>query len=297
MKFKQQGKPEVAIKTVPLALEDEDILEMVNAGLLKATVVDDFMGQFWPQVLTNLTLHSNLSVREEGSIAWAVRKGSPKLLAVLNPFVTANRKGTLFGNNMLQKYLKSAKFVKSATSGRDFERFQALTEIFKRYGDQYSVDYLLMMAQGYQESGLDQTVKSPVGAIAVMQVMPATGDDLKVGNINDVESNIHAGVKYIRFMIDQQFAGDPADDLNKMLFAFAAYNCGPGRLRGLRKETASKGLNPNVWFNNVERVTAERVGRETVQYVSNIYKYYVAYSPMLQQLQDKTLAKQTVKGS
>jgi len=162
--------------------------------------------------------------------------------------------------------------VKSATSGADLARFQALIEMFKKYGSQYSLDYLLMMAQGYQESGLDQGAKSAVGAIGVMQLMPATGQGLKVGDIREIDSNVHAGVKYIRFMIDDQFAGDPADDLNKTLFAFAAYNCGPGRLRGLRKEAASKGLNPNVWFNNVERITGERVGRETVQYVSNIYK-------------------------
>jgi membrane-bound lytic murein transglycosylase MltF len=153
-----------------------------------------------------------------------------------------------------------------------------------------------MMAQGYQESGLNQTVQSPVGAIGVMQVMPATGQGLKVGDIKDVDSNIHAGVKYIRFMIDEQFANDPADDLNKTLFAFAAYNCGPGRLRGLRKETATKGLNPNLWFNNVERITGERVGRETVQYVGNIYKYYVAYSLTLQQMQERAATKQTIKG-
>ena len=145
--------------------------------------------------------------------------------------------------------------------------------MFKKYGGQYDLDYLLMMAQGFQESGLDQDAKSQVGAIGVMQVMPATGRELKVGDINQIDANINAGVKYIRFMIDNQFAGDPADTLNKTLFAFAAYNCGPGRLRSLRKETASKGLDPNVWFNNVERITGQRVGRETVQYVSNIYKY------------------------
>jgi membrane-bound lytic murein transglycosylase MltF len=282
---------------VPASLEDEDILEMVNAGLLKATVVDDFMAEFWKQVLPNLTLHPNLSVRDDGAIAWAVRKGSPKLIAVLNPFVKANKQGSLFGNNILQKYLKSAKFVKNATSAEDLARFQALIEMFKKYSGQYSLDYLLMMAQGFQESGLNQAVKSPVGAIGVMQVMPATGQGLKVGDIQDVDSNIHAGVKYIRFMIDEQFKNDPADDLNKALFAFAAYNCGPGRLRGLRKETATKGLNPNVWFNNVERITGERVGRETVQYVGNIYKYYVAYSLALQQMQDRAAAKKNIKGN
>ena len=67
------------------------------------------------------------------------------------------------------------------------------------------------------------------------------------------------------------------DELNKGLFTFAAYNAGPGRVRQLRREAEKRGLNPNVWFGNVERVASERIGRETVTYVSNIYKYYVAY--------------------
>ena len=200
----------------------------------------------------------------------------------------------MFGNALFQKYLKSAKFVKSATAGEELRRFQAVVALFKKYGAQYNLDYLLMMAQGFQESGLNQDAKSPVGAIGVMQVMPATGKDLKVGDITNIDANINAGVKYIRFMIDKQFADDPADRLNKGLFAFAAYNCGPGRLRQLRREAASKGLNPNVWFNNVERIAGARIGRETVQYVSNIYKYYVAYTLMQEQEQDRAAAKQSI---
>jgi membrane-bound lytic murein transglycosylase MltF len=134
-----------------------------------------------------------------------------------------------------------------------------------------------MAAQGYQESGLSQSVKSPVGAIGVMQVMPATGKDLKVGDISQVDANIHAGVKYIRFIIDQYYKDEPMDGLNKALFAFASYNAGPGRIRQLRREAEKRGLDPNLWFGNVEQIASERIGRETVTYVSNIYKYYVAY--------------------
>jgi membrane-bound lytic murein transglycosylase MltF len=134
-----------------------------------------------------------------------------------------------------------------------------------------------MAAQGYQESRLDHSARSHVGAIGVMQVMPATGAELRVGDITMLEPNIHAGVKYLRTMVDRYYAKEPMDDLNKALFAFAAYNAGPGRVRQLRREAAARGLDPNVWFNNVERVAAERIGRETVTYVSNIYKYYVTY--------------------
>ncbi|MGH7480367.1 MAG: transglycosylase SLT domain-containing protein, partial [Candidatus Methylomirabilales bacterium] len=102
--------------------------------------------------------------------------------------------------------------------------------------------------------------------------------ELKVGDITQVDPNIHAGVKYIRFMIDQYYKNEPMDDLNKGLFTFASYNAGAGRIQQLRKETATRGLDPNVWFHNVERIAAEKIGRETVTYVSNIYKYYIAYS-------------------
>jgi membrane-bound lytic murein transglycosylase MltF len=155
--------------------------------------------------------------------------------------------------------------------------------MFRKYGDQYGLDYLLMAAQGYQESGLDQNVKSRVGAVGVMQVMPSTGKDMNVGDIRQLEPNINAGVKYIRFMVDQYFKDEPMDALNKGLFAFAAYNAGPARVKQLRAETGKDGLDPNVWFNNVERVAARRIGRETVQYVSNIYKYYIAYQLAMQE--------------
>jgi membrane-bound lytic murein transglycosylase MltF len=280
-RFKKEGKAEVVIKTVPSSLEDEDILEMVNSGLLKATVGDEMIAEFWKMVFPDLNLHSKAVVHGGGALAWAVRKNSPKFLATLNPIVTANKQGTLFGNEMLRKYLKSTKFAKSATSEAEIKKFRALVDIFRKYGDKYDIDYVLMIAQGYQESQLNQGAKSQVGAIGVMQVMPATGKELKVGDIKQTDANIHAGVKYIRFMVDQYFAGEPMDRLNKGLFAFAAYNCGPARVRQLRKEAQTRGLNPNIWFNNVERIAGERIGRETVTYVSNIYKYYIAYTMTL----------------
>src|SRR5262249_15799985 len=133
--------------------------------------------------------------------------------------------------------------------------------------------------------------KSHVGAIGIMQVMPATGKEMKVGDIRQMEPNIHAGVKYIRHMVDTYYAKEPMDMVTKELFAFASYNAGPGRVRQLRAEAKRRGLDPNLWFNNVERVAAERIGRETVQYVSNIYKYYIAYKLTMEELAEKQKAK------
>ena len=291
-RLRSQGKKEVRLKPAPETLEDEDLLEMVNAGLVKLVVVDSHIASFWKQVFPNITVHEDVAVRTGGRIAPAVRKGSPKLKAELDAFVKKNTRGSAFGNILLQRYLKSTKFAKSAASDEDMKRFQSMIEIFRKYGSKYQLDYLLMAAQGYQESRLDQSVKSQVGAVGVMQVMPATGKELKVGDIQDLDPNIHAGVKYIRFMIDQYYAKEPMDTLNKGLFAFASYNAGPGRLRQLRAEAKRRGLDPNLWFNNVEAVAAERIGRETVQYVSNIYKYYIAYRLIEDELAEKETAKQ-----
>jgi len=134
-----------------------------------------------------------------------------------------------------------------------------------------------------------------VGAIGVMQVMPATGAELKVGDITQTEANIHAGVKYMRFMVDRYFKNEPMDNLNKGLFAFASYNAGPGRVRQLRKEAAKRGLDPNVWFGNVEQIASERIGRETVTYVSNIYKYYIAYRLIVEEQARRSEAKKAVQ--
>jgi membrane-bound lytic murein transglycosylase MltF len=289
-----KGKKPVIIKDAPEALEDDDILEMVNAGLVDATIVDDFVAEFWKQVLPNIKIHPEVSVRTGGEIAIGVRKNNPKMLTAANIWIKEYGPTTAFGNQMEKKYLESTKYVKNASADKERQKLQSLVQFFKTYGAKYNVDYLLMAAQGYQESQLDQSARSHVGAIGVMQVMPATGKDLNVGDISLIEPNVHAGVKYFRFMIDQYYKDEPMDDLNKALMTLASYNAGPGRMRQLRRETEKRGLNPNVWFGNVERITSERVGRETVQYVSNIYKYYVAYRLISDRMEARDRAKSEV---
>jgi membrane-bound lytic murein transglycosylase MltF len=290
-----RGKLPVTIIEAPEALEDDDILEMVNVGLIDITVVDDFMAEFWQKVLPNFKPHKELAIRTGGEIAIGARKNNPGMLRALNTFVKEYGPNTAFGNQMERKYLESTRYVKGAGAERERQKLREIVKFFQTYGTKYDVDYLLMAAQGYQESQLDQEAKSHVGAIGVMQVMPATGKDLNVGDINLVEPNIHAGVKYFRFMMDEFYKDEPMTPLNKGLMTLASYNAGPGRIRQLRRETEKRGLDPNIWFGNVERVVSERVGRETVQYVSNIYKYYVAYRLSADREAARAKAKEEVK--
>jgi membrane-bound lytic murein transglycosylase MltF len=293
--FVARKKAPVRIRLAPESLEDEDLLEMVNAGLVKATIVDSPIAQFWKKIFTKIVLNPGAVVRTDADMGWMIRKNSPKLKAALNKFLTMYPEGSKVRNVLLQKYLKNTKYALEATSKSEIDKFDQVIDYFQKYGDQYALDYLLMMAQGYQESRLDHNVRSKAGAIGIMQVMPATGKEMKVGDIKTIEPNIHAGVKYVRFMEEQYYKNEPMDTLNKALFAFAAYNAGPNRIDQFRKLAAKRGLNPNVWFNNVELIAAEKIGRETVTYVSNIYKYYLAYQLVVEEEQQRREAVDQMK--
>lgn len=289
-RFAKASLPPVILQEAPEALEDEDLLEMLNAGLIPLIVVDRHKALFWKQVFPKIQVHDDIVLRDGGSIAWAVRKDNPQLLAVLNNFVKNNRQGSTLGNMILLRYLKSATYVKNAAANRERAKFLQMVEIFRKYGERYDVDWLLMAAQGYQESRLNQSVRSHVGAIGVMQVMPATGKELKVGDIKKIDPNIHAGVKYMRWMIDHYYGDQPMTPLDKALFSFASYNAGPARIARLRTETQKRGFDPNIWFGNVENLAAEKIGAETVTYVSNIYKYYIAYRLIMDDIARKQKA-------
>lgn len=290
-RFKSENKPPVKLKVAPEDLQDDDLLEMANAGLIGIVVVDRYQALLWAKVFKKLKPREDVAVNEGGDIAWMIRKNSPKLQAEIATFAKAYGMKSAFGKTLLKKYAGSTRIVKPATSAEEIKKFEATVEFFRKYGAKYDSDYLLMMAQGYQESLLDQNAKSAVGAIGVMQVMPATGKDMKTGDITQVEPNIHAGVKYISLMRDKFFGNQPMDARNKLLFSFAAYNAGPGKVLKLQKEAEKRGLNPYVWFNNVEVIAGERIGEETVTYVSNIYKYYVAYTLVEEQRAEKEKAK------
>ena len=290
-RFRSQGLAPIQIEPADEYLETEDILEMVSAGIVPITVADSYLAEFWAQIF-DITVHNDLAVREGGQIAWALRKDSPQLKEVMDAFAVSHGKGTLMGNILLKRYLQNTAYVTNSRAEEDVARLRNAAELFRKYAGQYDLDWLMVAAQAYQESGIDQSVRSAAGAIGVMQVLPSTAADRNVNipNIEEIENNIHAGVKYLRFMMDRYFADQPMDELNKAIFALASYNAGPARVARLRKEAEENGLDPNVWFRNVEIIAAKRIGRETVQYVSNIFKYYISYKLIGETLERKSAA-------
>ncbi len=270
------------VKIVPAneQLEDSDLLEMMNAGLIPAIIIDDHKGKLWAKVFKNIHLHPKIQVHSGGKIGWAFRKNSPKLKAMIDVYAKTHKAGTLTGNVIINRYLKNTKYITDSGHGKEIKRFKKMVDFFKTYGDKYEFDYLMLAALAYQESRLDQSLKSSAGAVGVMQILPTTAKDKNIGipDIAKLESNIHAGTKYLHFMSNRYFSEESGlDEINRAFFTFAAYNAGPAKVAKLRREAKKMGLDPNIWFNNVEVVAAKRIGRETVQYVSNILKYYVAY--------------------
>lgn len=271
------GKAPVNIAALPDALEDEDKLEMLNAGLFDFVVVDDWKARMWSQVLPNLRVREDLVLRGDGRTGWAIRKNSPKLEEEILDFHANHLRKQGVLEYRLAKYFKRVKQISNNTGESESRRFTEAIALFRKYGQQYRFDPLMLAAQGYQESKLRQEARSHIGAIGIMQVMPATGRSLKVGNIALIEPNIHAGAKYMDQLMTRYFPDANFSEVDRTLFAFASYNAGPGNISRMREAAVKRGLDPDTWFNNVEVVTAEKIGLETTTYVRNIYKYYVAY--------------------
>ena len=291
--LQKAGKTPIVIKAADKNLMDDDLVQMVNAGLVPATVTTKQRAALWSQVLTHIQPHPDLVIASGGQLAWVMRKDNPQFKQLVDEFIASHTVGTSFGNTLLRRYLQNTKWVKDSTSAEEMKKFQTNLELFQKYAGEYDFDYLMIAAQGYQESLLDQSKRNPSGAVGIMQVIPkyAAASPINIPSVGTADGNIHAGVKMLRNIDDTYFNDPKITPLNKTLFVFASYNAGPNRIVRLRKQAADMGLDPNVWFGNVELVAAKDIGQETVTYVSNIYKYYVAYKLAIEQRQIREKAK------
>jgi membrane-bound lytic murein transglycosylase MltF len=253
------------------------MMQMLDAGLIELMVVDDWKAHMWSLVLPKVNVRTDLVLRANAKTGWAIRKDSPKLKAEIDDFFRnwAIKQGV--ADYRMNAYMKRVKELKDPTASAEYKRFREMLALFEKYGGKYNFDPLMLAAQGYQESQLNQNARSAVGAIGVMQLMPATGAQMKVGDIHITETNIHAAAKYMDQLMTRYFTDANLSEGNRPLFAFASYNCGPGNVAKARREAARRNLDPDKWFNNVEVVIAQQIGTETTTYVRNIYKYYVSY--------------------
>ena len=290
----KERKAPVQLAELPDALEDEDALEMLAAGLLGLVVVDDWKALLWAQILPKVKVREDLVLRAEGHTGWAVRRGSPKLSGAVADFYRGVVKKQGVIETRLAQQEKRIKRIGNNTASAEWKRFQATIRLFEKYGAQYHFDPLMLAAQGFQESKLRQEARSHAGAVGVMQIMPDTGKELAVGDIHQLEPNIHAGAKYMNRLMTRYFDDATFSEQDRTLFAFASYNAGPGNISRMRKDAAKRGLDQDKWFDNVEIVVARRIGLETTTYVRNIFKYYVSYKLALDAQDAARKARETV---
>ncbi|HEX5787214.1 MAG TPA: lytic transglycosylase F [Woeseiaceae bacterium] len=288
--FADRGLDPPALVPADELLEAEDLLEMVNNGMIPLTVMDDYKARFWSSVFPDIQIRTDLVVNRGGAIAWALRPDGPGFAAVVDEFMHRYGKGTMIGNDTYNRYLADATAVRCSHSPKAIEDLEQLVGVFQRNAEKYGFDWLQLAAQGFQESGLRQDRRSPAGAVGIMQIKPSTASDpnVGVGDVSTVEGNVEAGAKYMRFLADRYFPAPEFDELSRWLFSLAAYNAGPARVASLRREAAGSGYDPDRWFNNVEIVAARRIGAETVTYVSNVFKYYVGYDLTLTRSVERT---------
>ncbi|MFP4168431.1 MAG: transglycosylase SLT domain-containing protein [Desulfonatronovibrionaceae bacterium] len=281
--LRKQDRKAVDIVSLSEELETEDILEMVNSGALDITVADSHIAGAWKEVLKNIVVHENIQLRKGAKIAWMVRKDNPKLKKSLNQYLHTHKQGTLLGNIYFRRYYENTAALKDPTDLEKWDKLNKYKDIIRKYADMYDFDWLLILALAFQESGLKQSKVSHAGAVGIMQIKPLTARDPNVGieDINKVENNIHAGVKYLDFLRKRYFSAEDIRPRDRVRLALAAYNAGPARIRQVRALAGEMGLDPNKWFRNVELAALQDIGQETVRYVSNINKYYVLYQSLI----------------
>lgn len=283
-----RGLPPVEIVEAAPELVTEDLLEMTHAGIIDYTVADRHIAELWAGVLPGLRVEPALAVAEGGSIGWAIRQGAPELEAEINGFLETVRRGTLIGNVLFNRYYDGHRFIDNPLARDGIDDLIRYREIFERHAAAHGLDWRLVAAVAFQESRLDPDARSPRGAVGLMQLLPTTAAYVGIDDPVPVDANVEAGVRYLAYLRDKVLGQDAAlDDQARQHFMLAAYNAGPGRLRELRAMTRDElGLDPDRWFFNVERAAQARVGSETVRYVTDVNKYWLAY-----QLGDALLAE------
>jgi len=298
-RFRREGKKPVVIEEASEVLGTEDILELVDAGIVDITVADSSLASLWSKVLPNIRVHAALTLRSDVQNAWMVRKDSPLLKKSLNEFIEKHRRGTLMGNMLFKRYYQDTRWVRKPPGRERTKKLGTYEPLFKKYGEKYGIDWRLIAAQAFQESGLNNDAESPAGAIGVMQVLPSLGEDrrIQIRDLHLPENNIHAGVKYLALLRDSYFSGEGMEGPADMRLSLAAYNAGPARILKARARAEQMGYDPAKWFDNTEHATLAVAGQEPVRYVSNIYKYYVAYVAADELKKTRQAAKERLRKS
>jgi membrane-bound lytic murein transglycosylase F len=282
------------LEAVPEDEETEDILEAVEDGKYAATVADSNI------VDVELTFSDGIRsagpIGDPRDVAWMLRKDQPKLRAAADRFIRKIYRSTRY-NLMMAKYFKNERQMRVAASEDRSDKAGQLSpydDLVKKYATMYEFDWRLVTSQMYQESRFDPGARSWVGALGLMQVMPRTAKEVGVGDVRRPEQGIHAGVKVLA-RYSEIFQDPDIDETDRIHFALAAYNAGPGHVADGRRLAADLKLDSTRWFGHVEKamplLAKRRFARtarhgycrcsEPVKYVTEIQSRYESYSKLI----------------
>ena len=295
--FASRMIPQILIVEADANLLSEDIIELVNAGVVDMTIIDDFKAELWAQIFPDVVVREDIRISTGGHVGWAIRKNNPELEANLKEFLPQIRKGSLLGNMLSDRYFETTKWIRNPMDELERQKLEGFMLFFKEYGDQYGFDWLAIVAQAYQESGLDHNSHSRAGAVGIMQLLPSTAEYIGFPDVTEIENNIHAGVKYLSHIRERYFSDPELTEVDRFAFTWAAYNAGPSKVRKMQARAKKMELDPDKWFQNVEYAALRIVGQETVTYVANIYKYYIAYALSRELLNRKAVQLQAMEAS
>jgi membrane-bound lytic murein transglycosylase MltF len=296
-RLRAAGRPGVNIVEAPAALEEEDLLEMVNAGIAPYAVADGHLAAAWDRVMPDTEL-TEASLATNQNIAWAVRPDATELRALLDRFVEERvERDRSTAMTIWRRYFQDTRFLKNPVGLAERDRVRQLAPHFRGESERVGFNWLMMLAQGFQESQLDPAARSHVGALGVMQLMPATGREMGARDLTAAEQNIRAGIAYMDRLRGRYFNDPALAEEERVYFALAAYNAGPNRINRLREEAPKMGLDPNRWFGHMERVVQARVGSEPVRYVANIRAYFLTYAGLAEQAQERAEDREELRAA
>ncbi|UCE41404.1 MAG: transglycosylase SLT domain-containing protein [Candidatus Aminicenantes bacterium] len=275
--LKENKLAPIKIVALPGVVNTGEIIELVSSDVIDITVADSHIASIADELLPNIKVHEQIVFNDDVKFGWIVRKSNPQLKASLNQFIKTIKKGTYLGNIYFQRYFKRNPWAREGLKRDDFTKFSKYAPLFKKYGEMYGVDWMLVEAQAFQESGLNPDVRSRAGAVGLMQLLPSTAEWMGFDEHLSPENNVHAGVKYLKYLMDQYFPEDKYSATERLRLALAAYNAGPGNMQKSIRKTAELGYDATKWFGNVEMGTMRQVGLEPVHYVRNINKYYLSF--------------------
>ena len=283
------------IELLPEDLETEDILAQVGAGKIAATVADSDIVQL--ELTYNNNIRSAGPLGDVMEIGWVMRKNQPALKTELDTFMKKLYKGTFY-NIIVSKYFKDSKGSRADQKLRADKggRLSPYDDLVRKHSRSHELDWRLITAQMYQESRFDPKAKSWVGAKGLMQVMPRTGAELKIYDLENPDQGILAGTK-VMARYSNYFNNPEINARDRIRFALASYNCGPGHVFDARDLAKEMGLDPNKWFGHVEKsmllLSKKEVAKKVrygycrcekpVNYVAQIqnrYDHYAQIVPM-----------------